>query len=111
MQVSGFSTANGIVPVQDTGLQVAVNWDSASNLIYEVAISKKEFFGAEYTAKEAMEDITLSVELNALPHSALGDEKSGGYHTGMHGGGSGGGEGSSGVQGGLCSNRWRNHTG
>ena len=54
----------------------------SSNVIYEVAIAKKEFFGAGYTAKDDKDDITLSVELNGLSHSETGDAKTGGYHGG-----------------------------
>lgn len=92
MEVSGFSTLNGQVPVKNPGVQVAVNWDSSSNLIYEIAISKKEFFGADYSSKETSNDITLSVEVNALPRSAAtmqgkSNYQGGGMHGGMHGGG------------------------
>ena len=84
MQVNGFANLNGDVPAKDSGVQVAVNWDSASNLIYEVAIAKKEFFGSGYILKDMMEDITLSVEVNGLPHSEAGSNNSS-YHD-MHGG-------------------------
>ncbi len=119
MQVSGFATINGEIPIKDSAIQVAINWDTTSNLIYEVAISKKEFFGEGYTAKDDKDDITLSVELNGLSHSETGDAKTGGYHNGntssgdmsggegghgggMHGGGMhGGGGGTHGGGGGF----------
>lgn len=104
MQVSGFTTLNGEVPIKDSLIQVAVNWDSASNLIYEIAIAKKEFFGASYTTKESMEDITLSAEINGLSKSELGSEgKTNGYQkTGMQTGGmhDGGGMHGGGMRGG-----------
>jgi hypothetical protein len=97
MQVKGFASANGEIPVKNaSGLNVAMNWDSASNLFYEIAIPKKEFFGADYSPKEASEEITLSVEVNALKHMpSEGQNKSGDGEShgegmndgGMHGGG------------------------
>lgn len=87
MQLNGFATINDEVPVKDSLIQVAINWDTTSNLIYEVAIAKKEFFGAGYTAKNDKEEITLSVELNGLLHSETGDAKTGGYHEGNKSGG------------------------
>ncbi len=102
MQVNGFATLNGEVPVKDSLIHVAINWDTSSNLIYEVAIAKKEFFGAGYTVKDDKDDITLSVELNGLSHSETGDAKTGGYHSGDANGGdmSGGGGHGGGMHGG-----------
>jgi hypothetical protein len=101
MDVKGFASANGEVPVKNaSGLNVAMNWDSASNLIYEIAIPKKEFFGAHYSPKEASEEITLSVEVNALKHMPTegGNKNSDGesHGEGMNGGGMHG----SGMEGG-----------
>jgi hypothetical protein len=93
MQVDGFTNINGEVPVKNAAVQAAINWDTASNLIYEVAISKKEFFGAGYTPKDDKNDITLNVELNGIPHSETGDAKSGGYHEGNTSSGDANGEG------------------
>lgn len=91
MQTSGFAIVNGQVSTKNPAIQAAINWDSAGNIIYELAIAKKEFFGSGYTPKQAMEDITLSVEVNALPRSASGDESRNGGNSyqggGMHGGG------------------------
>ena len=84
MQVSGFVNANGEISTNDSDIHVAVNWDSSSNMIYEVAIAKKDFFGTGFTAKDVLGDITMDVELNGLSHSETGDMKSGG---GPHGGG------------------------
>ena len=88
MQVSGFATLNGEVSIKDSAIQAAVNWDSASNFICEIAISKKEFFGKNYTAAEAMENIVLGVEVNGVPKSeSSGENKNPVYKTGgTHGG-------------------------
>jgi len=106
MQVSGFANSNGEIPVKDSAIHVAVNWDTASNMVYEVSIAKKEFFGAGYSAKDLLSDITLNVELNGLSHAETGDAKDGntpshsnGAHSGMHGGG-GGTHGGAGFNGG-----------
>ena len=75
MDVSGLASVDGEVPVKDSPyIKAAINWDSASNLFYELAISKKEFFGSSYTAKDELSDIILSVEVNALSHSDAGDD-------------------------------------
>ncbi len=88
MHVSGFATVSGEVSTKDSLIQAAVNWDSASNFICEIAIAKKEFFGKNYIAKEAMESITLGVEVNALPKSeSPGEGRNPVYKTGgTHGG-------------------------
>ena len=83
MQVGGFATVSGEVSTKDSLIQAAVNWDSASNFICEFAIAKKEFFGNNYTVKEAKESITLSVEVNALPKSeSTGEGRNPVYKTG-----------------------------
>ncbi|MEP6465663.1 MAG: hypothetical protein ABJB05_05135 [Parafilimonas sp.] len=92
MSVTGFSSANGEIPIDSiTGLKAAINWDSTSNLYYEVAIAKKELFGNDFSAKDATADITLNVEINALQHSSGENTGSSGMHGGYHGnnGGSG----------------------
>ncbi|MFT4155690.1 hypothetical protein [Parafilimonas sp.] len=97
MKASGFANANGEIPTSGTGIRAAVNWDSSLNMIYEIAIAKKELFGTGYTAKDLSGNITLSVELNGLSRAATGDAKSGGappagdMHGGMEGGGMRGG--------------------
>ena len=77
MDVDGFTTAKGEIPLQNpSGITAALNWDTASNLDYEIAIPQKEFFGAGYTAGSVSpSDITLSVELRALPGNAFSDDK------------------------------------
>ena len=90
MQVSGFADSNGEISTKNPAIPLAINWDSSSNLVYEIGIAKKEFFGADYTAKDELENIGLNVELNGLSRNELGDEKNGGhYHQsmGMHSGG------------------------
>ena len=102
MQVTGFATRNGDISTKDTSICAAINWDSTSNLIYEIAIAKKEFFGAAYSSKDAMDDITLSVEINALKN-AEGDGKYAGHNSGgggMHMSGGMQGGGYSGMHGG-----------
>lgn len=77
MDVDGFATAKGEIPLQNpSGISAAMAWDTASNLGYEFVIPDKEFFGAGYTADNiSPADITLSVEVRALPSSALSDDK------------------------------------
>jgi len=94
MQVNGFTNANGEISTNDSDIHVAVDWDTSANMVYEIAIAKKAFFGAGYSAKDALNDITLNVELNGLSKSETGDAKNGkggGAHGGFHGGMNGGG--------------------
>ena len=88
MDVDGFATAKGEVPLQNpSGITAAIAWDTTSNLGYEVVIPEKEFFGADYTAGNiSLADIILSVEIRALPRSSLSDDKPSRSH-GAHGSG------------------------
>ena len=65
--------------VSNSDVKVAVNWDSSNNLIYEVAINKKEFFGDTYSSKDEEGNISLEVEVNGLPH--YDGEKVKAYHS------------------------------
>ena len=94
MNVEGFASANGEIPVTNSyGIIAAINWDSTSNLIYEIAIPKKEFFGASFSAKDASADINLSVEINKMQqhYSASKNDDAGSRNNqgapgaGMHG--------------------------
>jgi hypothetical protein len=113
MDAEGFASGNGIVPVKNpSGINAAINWDSSSDLVYELAIPVKEFFGDGYTAKNATDEITLNVEVNALKQTSSPGENSGGsdYHgsgrygsgtrSGGYRGGTGGGEGHGGMHSG-----------
>lgn len=75
MQVSGFVNTNGEIATDNSSIQAALNWDSSSNIVYEIAIPKTEFYGAGYTAKDLKNDITLTVELNGLSRSETGDAR------------------------------------
>jgi len=75
MQVNGFANANGEISTSNIAVHAAINWDSLSNMVYEIAIAKKEFYGAGYNVKDLSGDITLSVELNGLSHAETGDAK------------------------------------
>ncbi len=67
MDVKGFATRNGIIPINDTsGIHVAMNWDDDNKLTYEIAIPYKEWFGAGYTLADIAKDITLEVTINAV---------------------------------------------
>lgn len=110
MQVNGFTHANGLVPINDSDIQVAVNWDTASNLIYEVSIAKKEFLGDNFSAKDIADEITLNVEVNGIPHAETGNNHA--YHGGgFQGGGMRGGGGMHGGNRGGNFNRDENNNG
>jgi len=87
MQVNGFAITNGEISINNAGIHAAISWDSVSNMVYEIAIAKNEFYGAGYSAKDLSAGITLSVELNGLSHAATGDAKYSTSHAdGMEGG-------------------------
>lgn len=70
MMAEGFVTQNGTLPIHNAaGIQAAINWDSTSNLIYEIAIPKKEFIGKDEANRLTAKAITLSVEINAMPRT------------------------------------------
>ena len=89
MQVEGFATAKGEIPLQNpSGITAALSWDTTSNLGYEIVIPQKEFFGTTYTSGSVSPaEITLSVEIHALPSSSLSDDKPSRGSHGKPGGG------------------------
>jgi len=68
------------------GIQTAINYDEAGNLVYEEAIPLK-FFHADLSSKNAW---AFNIKINAIPRPAPSSEdgETGGGH---HGGGGGGG--------------------
>ncbi|MDE3183415.1 MAG: hypothetical protein KGM16_08355 [Bacteroidota bacterium] len=68
MELKGFANTNGIVSSRQlSGARVAINWDSANTLNYEVAIPLKELFGNDFDATDLSKEISLTVVINALP--------------------------------------------
>ncbi len=68
MELKGFANMNGIVFLrQPSGVRVAINWDSANTLNYEVAIPLKELFGNDFNAADLSKEISLDVVINPLP--------------------------------------------
>jgi len=67
MEVKGFSTRNGIIAINDTsGINAAINFDKSNSLTYEIAIPYSEWFGANYTADDIPQNVSLEVTINAL---------------------------------------------
>jgi len=106
MQLSGFASVNGMVPVRGRDITAAMNWDSTGNLFYEIAIPIKQLIDEGYTAEQLTKEITLEVRVMALPQSERhftssrisaeapngggnGANSFGGGGRGMHGGGGG----------------------
>lgn len=81
MDVKGFATRNGMIPINDTsGIHAAINWDENNKLTYEIAIPFKEWFGEGYAFSDAAKDISMDVILNALKqphHVSVGNENAG----------------------------------
>jgi hypothetical protein len=94
MEVKGFETKNGFIPINDSsGINAAINWDENDKLTYELSIPLKEWFGINYTAADISKDITLDMEINAVKwhgHPASGGGFSGKGRGGRTGGGGGG---------------------
>jgi hypothetical protein len=89
MEVRGFSTKSGLIPINDSsGLNAAMNWDETNKLTYEISIPLEELFGTDYDASDMSKDISLNAEINAITRNNQGG--SGGGHGGGRMGGSGG---------------------
>ncbi|MGH2646563.1 MAG: hypothetical protein ACRDE8_03305 [Ginsengibacter sp.] len=102
MEVKGFTTRNGIIPINDnSGINAAINRDDANKLTYEISIPLKELFGADYSTEDLSKDIFLDAEVNAMSKSGHTGNGGGGY-SGRGGGGGrmGGGAGRLGGGGG-----------
>lgn len=70
MEVKGFATKNGVIPINDnSGINAAINWDETNKFTYEVAIPLKELFGEDYNAANISKDISMDIEVNALSKS------------------------------------------
>ena len=83
MNVKGFATRNGIIPINDTsGINAAMNWDDNNKLTYEIAIPFKQWLGEGYSIADIQKDISLDVEINALKQS---HRNNGGGESGMTG--------------------------
>lgn len=85
METKGFADANGVLPIRGRDMSVAINWDEADNLFYEVKIPIKQLLDDGYTEDNILKEITLHVAVNGI--SGAGG---GGRGGGMQGGGMGG---------------------
>ena len=106
MEVKGFATRSGIIPINDnSGINAAINRDDENKLTYEISIPLKELFGSDYSTADLSKDIFLDAEVN--PVSKSGHSGSGGGFSGRGGGGrmGGGGGGRMGGGGGMHHNR------
>lgn len=77
MEVKGFANKNGIISINNSDIQAAINFDSSNILTYEIAIPIKELFGSDYKVKEVSKDISLNVIINAMADHSAGGEYSG----------------------------------
>lgn len=67
MEVNGFTTRNGMIPINDSsGINAAINWDSTNKFTYEISIPFKELFGINFTTADILKDISLDIEINAV---------------------------------------------
>ncbi|MGZ3884738.1 MAG: hypothetical protein ACXVPQ_01020 [Bacteroidia bacterium] len=67
MDLHGFATQNGVMPLKDSaGISAAMNWDQRNVMTYELAIPFKELFGAGFTPADLEKVITLTVEVNGV---------------------------------------------
>jgi len=78
MDAEGFAGRNGVIPIKSAGgINAAINWDSASTLIYEIAIPFKEYFGNTYSAEDLLKEFSLTTEVNALKYKQEDTETTG----------------------------------
>jgi uncharacterized membrane protein YgcG len=101
IKVVGFSKdiEDDMITTSNTyGIQTAINYDEAGNLVYEEAIPLK-FFHADLSSKN---DWAFNIKINAIPRPAPSsqDGETGGGHHGGGGGGGGGRGGGGGHRGG-----------
>ena len=89
MDVKGFASGNGMIPIRGRDINIAMNWDDADNLFYEISIPIKDLLEDGYTADDILKEITLHAEVNAMKGGGGGNGGSG--RGGMGGGGFGGG--------------------
>jgi hypothetical protein len=67
MEVKGFVTKNGMLPINDSsGINAALNQDPRNKFTCEIAIPIKELFGANYTIADIEKHISLDVKINAM---------------------------------------------
>ena len=72
MEIKGFANKNGLISSNDmSAIHVAMNWDSANTLTYEIAIPFKELFGNNYNLKDISDEISMNVIINPMPVSDL----------------------------------------
>lgn len=88
METKGFAERNGVIPINDTsGINAAINWDEAGDMIYEIAIPLKEVYGNGYTAADLSKYVLMEVEVNGVKR---GEHAEGGGGAGFGGRGRGG---------------------
>ncbi len=68
MEVKGFRSRDGMIPVNDTtGINASINWDVNNTLTYELSIPLQELIGeGEHTGADLMKTLTLDATINAL---------------------------------------------
>jgi len=91
MEIKGFADGNGMVPIRGRAINVAMNWDDADNLFYEISIPIKELLEDGYTADDILKEITLHAEVNGIRSSGGGGGNNTETNAGAGGGGFGGG--------------------
>lgn len=90
MDVKGFADGNGIIPVRGRDISVAMNWDDADDLFYEVSIPIKSLLDDGYTAGDVLKEITLHAEVNGIKGAEGGGRNAGAFNGGGMGRGGGG---------------------
>ncbi len=102
MDVKGFADGNGLIPIRGRDVNVAMNWDDADDLFYEISIPIKDLLDDGYTPDDILKEITLHVEVNGIAGAGGGGGRSGGGNGGFGGGGGmrGGGGRGGGMRGG-----------
>jgi uncharacterized membrane protein YgcG len=101
MEVKGFETRNGIIPIHDSsGINAAINWDQSNKMTYEIAIPLKEFLGNDFSPDDLAKEVSLDITINQLKgyRKATRSHSSGSGGSGMSGRGMGGRMGGGGMR-------------
>ncbi|MEO8721240.1 MAG: hypothetical protein ABI297_02655 [Ginsengibacter sp.] len=67
MELKGFINQNGLISIKNiSGVNAAINWDSANTLTYEIKIPLKELYGNDYEERDVAKGISMNVVINAM---------------------------------------------
>ncbi len=73
MDISGFASQKGVIPINDSsGINAAINWNQNFIMTYELRLPLKELFGKDYKLQDLTKTISIEVEVNAVTEPQTG---------------------------------------